>query len=318
MIRPDFFTGPLGAVMAEFITCKRMQGYTYETQAGNLALFDRFLSERDCPEGVLRGDVFGRYQASIAELTPGTQEGYLAIVRVFSRYLHALRPESAVMPVNMQPRHTRSVRFYRISPGHIRALMNAAPNLHMRHPVGAHAVRFLIGLLHSTGLRISEALKLNLGDVDPRRGTLHVRRGKFAKDRLVALAPSAADALRAWLKLRSRYAPTALSAPLLPGGRDGRLTYAQSRAAFRKLCRRCGLNGDPPPRLHDLRHNFACGCIARWRKAGEDVQALLPVLANAMGHVSIQSTQFYVHLDAAELQPASVRFKNYITENNSK
>jgi integrase/recombinase XerD len=318
MIRPDCFNGPLGAVMADFIACKRMQGYTYETQTASLRLFDLFIAGLGCSGDVLQGDLFRRYQASIAELAPGTQEGYLSVVRVFSRYLHALRPESAVMPVNMQPRYTRTIRFHRISPGQIQDLMEAAADLRMHHPAGPHAARFLIGLLYSTGLRISEALKLDLGDVDLRRGTLYVRRGKFAKDRLVVLTASALDALRAWLKLRSRYAPTTLSAPLLPGGRDGRLTYAQCHAAFSALCRRCGLHGEPPPRLHDLRHNFACRCIARWREAGEDVQALLPVLANAMGHVSIFSTQLYVHMDAGELQQASLRFKNHFTQNNSK
>ncbi len=315
MIRPDCFNSPFAALMADFIAHKRMQGYTYCTQADKLRLFDRFIIEQNCPGGILRGDVFRRYQASIAELAPGTREGYLVVVRVFSRYLQALRPESAVMPVNLEPRHPRSIRFHPFTPEQIRKLMEAALDLNMRYPFGSHVIRFLIGLLYSTGLRISEALNIKLSDVDLSRGTLYVRRGKFSKDRLVALTPSVVEAVSDWLQLRSHHAPTALSAPLLPGGMDRRLTYAQSHAAFKTLCCQCGLHGDPPPRLHDLRHGFACRCIARWREAGKDVQALLPVLANAMGHVSILSTQFYVHLDAAELQPASIRFKNHFNAN---
>jgi len=315
MNRPTDFNGPLAAFMADFIAHKRMQGYVYHTQAESLKLFDRFMVSGDCSGNTLRGEVFSRYQASLAGLSPGTREGYLSAARQFSRYLQALHPESAVMPIKMEPRYTRPVRFYRITPEQIWKLMEAARDLRMRHPVAPRAVRFLIGLLYSTGLRISEALQLNLGDVDTERGTLYIRHGKFAKDRLVSLSPSAAEALGRWLRLRSRYASTALSAPLLPGGGNGRLTYGQSRAAFRTLCRRCGLHGDPPPRLHDLRHNFACCCITRWRRTGKDVQALLPVLAGAMGHVSIFSTQFYVHLDAAELRTASTRLKNYFIQN---
>ncbi|MFW6218259.1 MAG: tyrosine-type recombinase/integrase [Verrucomicrobiota bacterium] len=317
MNSPDCFNGPLAAEMADFILHKRMQGYIYKGQVNRLGLFDRFITEQECPDGAIQGGVYTRYRDSIAHLTPGTQENYLSIVRVFSQHLHAWRPESAVMPPNMAPRHARPTRFRRIAPEEVAALMEAAGELNMRCPVGPHAVRFLIGLLYSTGLRISEAIKLDLGDVDPHCGTLHVRRGKFAKDRLVALSESASNAFDDWLRLRSRYAPTALSAPLLPGGRNGRLTYTQSRVAFRTLCLRCGLHGEPQPRLHDLRHNFACNCIARWREAGEDVQTLLPVLANAMGHVGMLSTQWYVHLDAAELQPASNRLKQYFTQNNS-
>lgn len=311
MSRPVTFNGPLAAAMSDFIVHKRMQGYAYKTQVDSLKLFDRFLAEQDCPGGVLDGGVFRRYQASIAELAPGTQEGYLSVVRAFSRYLQALRAESAVMPADMTPRRCRTLRFRRIDPEQVRELMSATLDLRMHHPAGPRAIHFLLGLLYSTGLRVSEALNLNLGDIDMERGTLFVRRGKFDKDRLAAMTPSVAEAVGDWLKLRSRYAANASSAPLLPGGRDGRLTYAQSRKAFRILCRRCGLDGEPPPRLHDLRHNFACRCIASWREAGKDVQSLLPVLANAMGHVSIFSTQLYVHMDAAELQPASTRFKNY-------
>lgn len=310
MITRDCFNGPLAAAMSEFIAYKRMQGYTYRTQFDDLKRFNRFITEKDCSGGTLQNDVFARYQASIAELTPATQEGYLSVVRGFSRYLNALVPESAVMPTGMAPRHPRPIRFRRISSAQVRELMEAAPDLRMHHPVGPQTVCFLIGLLYTTGLRISEALKLDLGDVDLSRGTLYIRRGKFAKDRLVVMSESTKEALGAWLKLRSHYASSTLSAPLLPGGRAGRLTRAQSYSAFTTLCRRCGLHDEPPPRLHDLRHNFACRCIARWREAGKNVQALLPVLSNAMGHVSISSTQFYVHLDAGELQKASNRFQN--------
>lgn len=318
MMQPVDFDGPLAAALADFLAFKHMQGYTYRTQAGSLRLFDRFVAERDCPGGILHGGVFRRYQASISHLSPGTREGYLSAVRVFSRHLHALRAESVVMPTGMEPRHIRPVRFRHIAPAQVRMLMDAAAGLRMRHPIGPDAVRFLIGLLYSTGLRISEALKLNLGDVDLRCGTLYVRRSKFAKDRLVAVTQSVREAVEAWLKRLSRHAPTGSSDPLLPGGRQGRLTYPQSRSAFRTLCSRCGLDGDPPARLHDLRHNFACRCIARWRETAEDVPALLPVLANAMGHVSVLSTQFYVHLDAAELQPASTRFRNYFIRNKEQ
>jgi len=160
--RPDDFNGPLAAEMTDFIVHKRMQGYTYRSQVESLRLFDRFITGRNHPGGVLQGDVFELYQASIAELAPGTREGYLSVVRVFSQYLHALRPESAVMPANMQPRHARAMRFHRIAPERIRELMEAAHDLRMHHPLGPCAVSFLIGLLYSMGLRISKALKLSI------------------------------------------------------------------------------------------------------------------------------------------------------------
>jgi len=311
----ETFHGPLAEIMADFVAFKRMHGYTYGgSRISQLKAFDRFLAGQDCPDGVLRGEMFDRYLATTAGKAARTREGLLSVVRQFSRYVHAYRPGSAVMPAGMLPRHCRNVRFYRIEPKQVRQLMDAALGLRMRHPVGPPAIRFLIGLLYATGLRIAEALNLTLGDVDPDHGTLFVRNGKFGKDRLVAMTQSTLDALKAWLELRSHYAGTGPSAPLLVGASNSDLTYDQVKPAFRKLCQRCGLHDQPPPRLHDLRHNFACRCIARWHETGKDVQALLPVLANAMGHVNIFSTQLYIHLDATTLQQASVKFHNHFTQ----
>ncbi len=310
----EVFHGPLAEVMADFVAFKHMQGYSYGSQVSQLRVFDRFLTGQDCPAGILRTEIVERYLATTAGIAPRTRENLLSVVREFSRYVHACRPESAVVPAGMLPRHCRNVRFYRIRPEQVRLLMDAALGLRMRHPVGPAAVRFLIGLLYATGLRIGEALKLRLGDIDPDLGTLFVRRGKFGKDRLVALTQSTLDALEVWLELRSRYAATGPSTPLLLGASNKGLTYDQVKPAFRDLCQRCELHGRPPPRLHDLRHNFACRCIANWHETGKDVQALLPVLANAMGHVNIFATQVYIHLDATDLQQASVKFRDHFIQ----
>jgi len=89
--------------------------------------------------------------------------------------------------------------------------------------------------------------------------------------------------------------------PLLVSGWNQRLKNWQAARAFARLCAHCGITGSPAPRLHDLRHNYACRCLALWRN--EDVDALLPVLANAMGHVDFRSTQLYMHIDAVALPP---------------
>lgn len=121
-----------------------------------------------------------------------------------------------------------------------------------------------------------------------------------------------------WLEIRSRYAGNGPTAPLLAVTGDKRLTYFQAKSAFRKLCILCGIEETPPPRLHDLRHNYACRCIAQWREAGEDVNALLPVLSNAMGHVDFASTQVYIHIDAEALRLASIKFNNHLNSSREK
>jgi integrase len=184
--------------------------------------------------------------------------------------------------------------------------------------IRASAIRFLIGLLYSTGLRISEALALNVGDVELKQATLFVRRGKFGKERLVPLSPSTLAAVREWLDQRAGFAHNEPSAPLFLCAANRRLNGYQAYRAFRRLCLRCGVTGPPAPRLHDLRHNYACRCLALWRETGEEVDALLPVLATVMGHVDFHATAVYVHIEAAALRQASLQFHHHVhphTEN---
>jgi integrase/recombinase XerD len=297
------FESPLADMMERFVAHKRMQGYDYTEQEKELRFFDRFLCGEDCPDSLLRRAVFSGYLETLSHLKLKSRENRLGVVHQFSLYLNAHRPESRVMPSRLLPAFARNIRFYRITVAEVGALMDAAGKLPPK--IRAACIRFLIGLLYTTGLRISEAINLNLGDVDLEHNTLFVHRGKFGKDRLIALSPSTRNALDEWLHLRSFHAGTGNSAPLFVSAPNKRLGYQQAKRAFRKLCIQCGLHGEPPPRLHDLRHNYASECLARWQHDGEDIETLLPVLSTAMGHVNPCATQRYIHINAATLLAAS-------------
>jgi integrase len=307
------FASRLAERMVQFIAFKRLQGYDYTAGAHVLRCFDAFLANRGGAGEGLGAEELNDYRAQIKGLKRSTQFGRLSVVRLFSLYLHALTAASAVFPRNLIPRQSRSIRFRPLGPAQIAAVM-AVPTIGKGgHRLREYGIRFLIGLLYSTGLRISEALALNVGDVDLKQATLFIHRGKFGKERLVPLSPSTLAALREWLHHRAGYAAdNTSSAPLFLAGWTRRLNRYQAYHAFRRLCLRGGVTGDPTPRLHDLRHNYACRCLTLWREAGEDVDALLPVLANAMGHVDFHATEVYVHIEAAALRQASRKFHHHI------
>ncbi len=253
-----------------------------------------------------------RYVAQTAGLKASTRANLLAVLRQFSRYLHAIKPESAVLAQQVLPRKARVIRFYPLTPSQVGSLMDDAKILQPENALRMHVIRFLIGLLYSTGLRIGEALALNLQDVDMERATLFVGRGKFGKERIVPMSSSTLDAMKRWLKKRSCCGGRHANAPLLIEQRNQRLTYNQAAHSFRRLCVYGGLDRAPPPRLHDLRHNFATRNLAIWRATGQNVDALLPVLANVMGHVDFFATQIYLHVNANGLQQASAKLNNHV------
>jgi len=306
------FHSVLAEQMQQFVAFKRMQGYDYTSQARTLSYFDRFLvDEADEARGsCLELDTLRRYVETTAHLKGLARQGRLSSLRGFSRYLHARFPQSAVLPSDIIPRHAPAVRFYRIEPCQIAELMAAAQFLQPAGGIRAQSIHMLIGLIYSTGLRINEARQLTLADIDHQRSVLHVVHGKFGKQRFVPMSPSTLAALTRYLGVRSDFASTSKASPLFIGAFNKALSYDQAHKGFRRLCQQCGLCGQPPPRLHDLRHNYACRRLALWREEGCDINTMLPVLATAMGHVNIMNTQIYLHIEPGELHVAAARLPN--------
>jgi integrase len=308
------FCSPLAEAMEEFVACKRMRGYDYTKQAGTLSYFDRFLAadgDRVDARG-LAVNTLRRYAATTGHLQAESRRTRLASLREFSGWWQARCPGSAILPRDILPRHPCRERFFPITPRQIADLMAAATAVLPADPMRRRSVSTLIGLLYATGLRIGEALKLTPRDIAPDGSTLHVLKGKFGKERLVPLSPSTYAALTGCLAVCRQHANRGDTSPLFLAAAGAALTHGQVHGDFRRLCRHCGVWGDPPPRLHDLRHNYACRCLALWREAGMDIDALLPILATAMGHANPLSTQRYLHLDAAGLQNAAAVLNTYL------
>jgi integrase len=70
-------------------------------------------------------------------------------------------------------------------------------------------------------------------------------------------------------------------------------------------------DGVSPPRLHDLRHSFAVGCLLRWYREGADPASKLNQLSTFMGHVDPTSTAVYLTITPGLLRQANRRFESF-------
>ncbi|WP_353642567.1 tyrosine-type recombinase/integrase [Mesorhizobium sp. WSM2239] len=145
----------------------------------------------------------------------------------------------------------------------------------------------LFAVLYGLGLRVGEACRLCLKDVDLERRLLVMRETKFYKSRLVPFGPKLGALLGQHLHQRQTTAlatSTADDQPLfcLRGGRPiNPRTISQT---FHALVPSLNLRIPPgisPPRLHDLRHSFAVGTLTRWYRLGLDPQTKLLALSFA-------------------------------------
>ncbi|GAU09742.1 tyrosine recombinase XerC [Desulfoplanes formicivorans] len=148
----------------------------------------------------------------------------------------------------------------------------------------------LVELLYGSGLRISEALGLDVGDIDPGRLFIKVA-GKGGKERIVPLTAVSLERINAYLQVRSALAPSPGEKALFLGQRGKRLSRRQAARIIKSLCVAAGLPQSVSP--HALRHSFASHLLA----SGADLRSVQKLL----GHSRLGTTQRYTHLQLEQL-----------------
>jgi site-specific recombinase XerD len=150
--------------------------------------------------------------------------------------------------------------------------------------------RMVLTTMYATGMRVDEAVHLGVADIDSRRMTICVARGKGNKQRLVPLTPTLLSQLRLWW-LSHRHPRW-----MFPGGRaDQPLTTSTIQRACQQAVAAAGLKKAATP--HSLRHTFATELL----EADVDLLTIQKIL----GHTSLQTTTRYTHVRRDHLQAAS-------------
>lgn len=177
----------------------------------------------------------------------------------------------------------------------IRALMEAALTLPPLMKLRPRTWHTFYGLLAATGMRVGEAIELDVADVSLREGTLVVRRDKSGNSRLLPLAPTTVEALAEYSGRRRRRHPAPRSpAFFLTETRGTRLQYQTVNRTFCFLRRTLDWHSRPLPRIHDLRHTFAVRTLLDWIRSGKDVDVEMPALSAYLGHAKPASTYWYL------------------------
>ena len=277
-----------------YLAARRRLGYQLRIEGSELLRFARFADGGGHRGPVTTELALGWAQAAKTS-TPLYRARRLEIVRCFARHQAAIEPATEIPPAKiLGPAHRRTPPHI-YSPGEIARLLVLAGHLTSRSGFRARTYASLIGLLACAGLRISEALRLQRTDVDLVAGVLTVRETKFHKSRLVPLHPSATMSLRAYVMRRDAATPRLSNAFFISEvGRS--LPYSTVRTVFRNLVDQVVPRalGRRPPRLHDLRHTFACRCLLRWYREGIDVHSRIAALSTYLGHVKVSDTYWYL------------------------
>jgi integrase len=279
---------------------KRALGYKYGSEPAILKRFDRFCRERHPDETVLNQKVIMDWATKRPGEHPATLQHRLTPVRELARYIIRQGLEAHIMPKGLLPRVPRyTPHIY--SNDELKRIFAQTDKCRYRSEIPfRHLVMpVFFRLLYCTGMRLSEARLLKVGDVDLDNGVITITNAKLSKHRQLPVSPKMLARLVAYHQNIH-----ALSKPedwFFPGFGGKPMTMGNVEKNLRKFLWQARLSHGgrgKGPRVQDFRHSSAVHCLRRWVLQGKDVNAYMPVLQAYLGHVSFADTAYYLHLTA--------------------
>lgn len=293
-----FFSGPYGELCLQFIQYKRSLGYKYGARSVRaMKELNQYLTENeDGSEGtaLTKATVLG-YTSKRDGEEPMTRQMRESFIRQFAIYLNSLGIPAYVAPIRKKERGTFTP--YIFTRRQICDILKAADSMRYeyRSPNHHYVYPFLLRLLYCCGLRISEALSLDIQDIDFDEKILKIKQAKYNNSRLVPISDSLFTTLEKYMQ---QVGYSRDSHGLLFRNRWGEPYRTHSiLCMFKKLLAEAGIpcteNGRLP-RLHDVRHTFAVHSLEQMAGQGMDTYLAIPYLAEYMGHRKIQCTEQYL------------------------
>jgi integrase len=328
MIRSLSFVSPFAESLVRFLRFKRAMGFRYRDEERALGALDRFLVSRLSPgDPVITLSMIRDFVARRGGETETTRAHRLTLISQYCRFRAAEDPRTAIPPRRFLPirRSAFVPRVLSLAEG--RRFLKGCLALPAGRcsPLRGVVHGTALALLYLAGLRAGEALGLVSEDVDLASAILRIRGAKFGKCRFVPIAADLNERLRRCrVAVERHFGPRVGQAPFFSGPRGAACRIGALRASFRRVLATAEIPTRAQGRklrLHDLRRAFAVHRVNLWYRQNEDLAAKLPTLAVYLGHVSLASSQRYLHVTEDALGEIArrheARFGYLITEGAS-
>ncbi len=297
----------------DFIGLKRSLGYKYEEEERLLYKFDQFILDQGHTSVVFTKELSDKWadgHHNEAELTIYSK------VKVVKQLTEYLLNQGIKTYVPQLPKYRRGTFIpYIYSYEEIKAIFRACDSLRMKCRSVDSCILImpcLLRLLYGTGIRISEALSLQNKDVNISGKYLVLKDTKNGKDRLVPMSDSLTAVCKNYLAHRDKLPVNELkrkNGPFLVTLNGRVCKHAAVHRWFRKVLEMAGIpfTGDRKgPRIHDIRHTFACHSFLKLSDEGVDLYCSWPYLSTYLGHQSLESTEQYIRL-TSQMYPELLR-----------
>ncbi len=257
-----------------------------EANKRDLELFSRFIHEKNIV--YVNGDAILEFITWLRQERnnkAGSINRKISSIRCYIKYLRFRQVDGARdLPVEYlsRAREPYPGPINALTPEEVKKLLNSID----RESVFGFRDYLVYHLMYRLGLRIGEAMRINLEDIDLKQGVLTVH-GKGRRQRALPLLPDIGKEINTWLEIRKVFYNAEQEQALFISKKGNRLAIRTAQENFQKIVALAGPFSLKKVTPHSLRHAFATHAM--------EGDADLVVLKSIMGHASIQSTQIYLH-----------------------
>jgi len=305
--------------VSQYLAERRAFGYAMKTEERILNRFAEFADRKELE--TLTADSFLEWKSEFGNANLDTWKRRLSVYRVFAKWLQISIPETEIPPSEL----IKSKGYSRQSPyiytkKEIDSLLIEAMKLRSTLGLRRLGIYSLIGLISVTGMRINEALGLNIDDVDFDFCTLHIRESKGNAERLIPISPTTCERLKHYRRETVRLTNRSGQQFFVVEGQRP-ITEYTARYAFAHISQNIGLREKQifsrhgkGPRIHDLRHTFVVNSLIDAYKNKENIGRRLHQLVDFLGHKKIEYTYWYIEAVPELMHLASMSLETYLDD----
>ena len=291
------FVSRLGPAMSDFLDYKHALGNKYASASVYLRELDRYNAAHGDHRTLIKEVVDGWALEHAGKSTTGDRS-WVSPIREFGRYLVNTGDISAYVLDNAFIIQRYHPEVYLMTEAEIHCFFKECDQYVLRKKVPGRAYVFpaLYRFMYCCGVRSAEARQLKCQDVHLDKSFVDILWAKAHRDRRLFLSEELTQYLIDYDAAIRKIFPE--REYFFPGGHGGICSSTALSVNFRNIWLSAGLkrDGKIKPRAYDFRHHFACANIMRWMSEGKDIHAMLPYLMRYMGHSSLESTYYYIHL----------------------
>lgn len=313
---PDpVFRSKLGADLETFVTQKRAAGYPYLTSARVLGYLDSMIMERFPGSAVLSKEICTAWIEACSKLHQNTLLRRVTPVRQFGKYLAGTGKPAYIIPGGV-PRKQIHYDAHIFTEKELKAFFASIDRCGKSpfSPYRCYVIPVIFRLIYTCGLRSSEAIKLNVDDVDLSTGKIVIRKTKGWEARIIYTSTDMLDLLCRYDQTIRKYFP--VREAFFPNQKGGYYHKSILDIWFHEFwdtLPEASVTKGNKPRVHDLRHSYCVYRLNQWVREKADLNALYPYLSEFIGHSNFADTDYYLTL----AEPFYPEFESRMREVNT-